>query len=65
MHGAPSVRVLLVQKEFRKGKNYILSGILTFDYNYKWHVCFNFTFVLGLNYVVHTDSLGTKQQNEN
>jgi hypothetical protein len=59
--------LLLMQKEFRKGKNYILSRILSlkFDYIYKWHVCFNFTFVLGLNYVVHMDSLGIKQQNEN
>jgi len=59
--------LLLVQKEFPKGKNYNLSRILSFkfDYIYKWHVCFNFTFVLGLNYVACMDSLGIKQQNEN
>jgi hypothetical protein len=56
--------LLLVQKEFMKGKNYILSRILSFDYICKWHVCFNFTFVLGMIYVVHMDSLGIKQQNE-
>ena len=54
--------LLLVQKEFMKGKNYILSRILSFDYIYKWHVCFNFISVLGLKYVVHMDSLGIKQQ---
>jgi hypothetical protein len=59
--------LLVVQKEFPKGKNYILSRIISFkfDYIYKWHVCFNFTFVLKLNYVVRMDSLGVKKQNEN
>jgi hypothetical protein len=55
MHGAPSIRAVVGAKGVYKGKNYILSRILSFkfDYIYKWHVCLNFTFVLGLNYVVH------------
>jgi hypothetical protein len=58
---------LLLQKEFTKSKNYIFSRILSykFDYINKWHVCCNFTFVLGLKYVVRMDSPGIKQQKEN
>jgi hypothetical protein len=54
--------LLLVRNKLKKSKNYIFSRILLFKFNTSTNgtFVFNFTFVLGLKYVVYVDSLGIK-----